>query len=142
MFRETYGRDAKNRHTISHWHRHPLEVPGDNRQAVYHERRLNRWKLSVKLFTEVLRRLAKSLSKHFAESWFGGYGPIPWPSRSSNLKCLDFFLWGYVKDVVYFTKVDYFPDLRRRITDAVAPMTPEMSAVPPGGTERNLLVPQ
>ena len=27
-------------------------------------------------------------------------GPIPWPPRSPGITPLDFFLWGYVKDIV------------------------------------------
>jgi hypothetical protein len=36
------------------------------------------------------------------------------------------FLWGYIKDIVYHTKINDLPDLRRRITDAVASIIPEM----------------
>ncbi|KAJ8870126.1 hypothetical protein PR048_029138 [Dryococelus australis] len=30
-----------------------------------------------------------------------GGGPIPWPPRSPDLTPLDFFFWGYVKNIVY-----------------------------------------
>lgn len=33
---------------------------------------------------------------------------------------MDFFLWGYVKDIVYKTKVHDINDLKERITDAIA----------------------
>jgi hypothetical protein len=33
---------------------------------------------------------------------------------------MDFFLWGYVKDIVYKTKVRHINDLKQRITDAIA----------------------
>jgi hypothetical protein len=33
---------------------------------------------------------------------------------------LDFFLWGYVKDIVYRTKVRDITNLKQRITDAIA----------------------
>jgi hypothetical protein len=33
---------------------------------------------------------------------------------------MDFFLWGYVKDVVYKTKVRESNDLKERIRDAIA----------------------
>jgi hypothetical protein len=33
---------------------------------------------------------------------------------------MDFFLWGYVKDIVYKTKVRDINDLKQRITDAIA----------------------
>jgi hypothetical protein len=36
------------------------------------------------------------------------------------LQRLDFFLWGYVKDIVYRTKVWDITNLKQRITDAIA----------------------
>jgi hypothetical protein len=33
---------------------------------------------------------------------------------------MDFFLWGYVKDIVYKTKVWDINDLKERITDTIA----------------------
>jgi hypothetical protein len=35
--------------------------------------------------------------------WVGRYGPIPWPPRSPAITPLDFFLWRYVKNIVYKT---------------------------------------
>jgi hypothetical protein len=65
------------------------------------------------------------LNQHFAGRWIGLGGPILWPPRSPDLTPLDFFLWGYVEDIVYHTRFNDFPDLRRRITDVVASVTPE-----------------
>jgi hypothetical protein len=42
---------------------------------------------------------------HFPGHWVGRDGPIPWSPRSPDIKPLDFFLWGYVKDIVYMTPV-------------------------------------
>jgi hypothetical protein len=36
------------------------------------------------------------------------------------LQRLDFFLWGYVKDIVYRTKVRDITNLKQRITDVIA----------------------
>jgi hypothetical protein len=36
------------------------------------------------------------------------------------LQMLDFFLWGYVKDIVYRTKVRDITNLKQRTTDAIA----------------------
>jgi hypothetical protein len=33
---------------------------------------------------------------------------------------MDFFFWGYIKDIVYSERVKSLPDLRRRITVAIA----------------------
>lgn len=37
----------------------------------------------------------------FPDWWIGRDGPINWPPRSPDISPLDFFLWGYVKDIVY-----------------------------------------
>lgn len=33
--------------------------------------------------------------------WIGRGGPVRWPPRSPDLTPLDFFLWGYLKEIVY-----------------------------------------
>ncbi|KAJ4425396.1 hypothetical protein ANN_28011 [Periplaneta americana] len=51
------------------------------------------------------------------EGWIGRGGPIAWPPLSPDLTPLDFFLWGFVKDHVYNTRVDNLQVLRQRIID-------------------------
>ncbi|GBO12396.1 hypothetical protein AVEN_201495-1 [Araneus ventricosus] len=56
-----------------------------------------------------------------------GYGDfVEWPPRSSDLTTFDFFLWGHIKGQVYATPTPILQDLRRRITDACASVTPAM----------------
>ena len=50
--------------------------------------------------------------------WIGRSGPTVWPARSPDLTCLDFFLWGYMKSMVYETDVDSEEDLVARIVSA------------------------
>jgi hypothetical protein len=33
---------------------------------------------------------------------------------------MDFFFWGYIKDIVHSERAEPLPDLRRRITAAIA----------------------
>ncbi|GBM02639.1 hypothetical protein AVEN_258942-1 [Araneus ventricosus] len=54
---------------------------------------------------------------------YGGF--VEWPPRSADLTPLD-FLWGHVKEQVYATPPPTLQDLRRRITDACASVTPAM----------------
>ncbi|GFW45209.1 putative LOC100569746 [Trichonephila clavipes] len=45
-------------------------------------------------------------------------GPVNWPPRSCDLTPLDYFLWGYVKSLVYADKpqtLDHFEDNIRRV---------------------------
>ncbi|GBM37969.1 hypothetical protein AVEN_171159-1 [Araneus ventricosus] len=55
---------------------------------------------------------------------YGGY--VEWPPRSPDLNPLDFFLWGYIKQRVYATPPPTFQELRNRITDACASVSPVM----------------
>ena len=71
-------------------------------------------------------KVREFLDKKFPARWIGRGGPIPWPPRSPDITPLDFFLWGYVKDVVYRTKVKDISDLKERITAAVNTIDEEM----------------
>ena len=74
-------------------------------------------------------RIVRNVLDHnFPDRWIGRGGPISWPPRSPDITPLDFFLWGYVKDRVYRTKVRDLQILRARITEAIASVTPEMLA--------------
>lgn len=47
------------------------------------------------------------------------YGPYRWPARSPDLSPLDFYLWRYLKSVVYNeTPINSIDDLRERIIRA------------------------
>ena len=76
------------------------------------------WGLEVRQF----------LNDTFPERWIGRDGPIPWPPRSPNITPLDFFLRGYVKDIVYQTKVRDVSDLQLRIIEALDTVTVDMLA--------------
>ena len=45
-----------------------------------------------------------------------------------NIAPLDFFLWGYVKDIIYQTKVRDINDLQHRIIEAIDTVTVDMLA--------------
>ena len=40
------------------------------------------------------------LTETYGEQVIATHGPVRWPTRSSDLTCLDFYLWGYLKDKV------------------------------------------
>jgi len=67
-----------------------------------------------------------SLDEEFPNRWIGRGGPIPWPPRSPDVTPLDFFLWGYVKTIVYKSTVRDIRELRHRIQLAVASITDRM----------------
>jgi hypothetical protein len=66
------------------------------------------------------------LDATFPNRWNGRHGPTTWPPRSPDITLLDFFLWGYVKDIVFSTPVPDITNLKSRITDAFATITEDM----------------
>ena len=52
--------------------------------------------------------------------------PRLWAARSPDLTPMDFFLWGFVKDKVYGTKVRNLAELKQRIRKACAMITVAM----------------
>jgi len=63
------------------------------------------------------------LNERFPDAWIGRGGPIPWPPRSPDLSPLDFFLWGYIKSIVYAEKIRNIQHLQDRITSAFETLT-------------------
>ena len=49
-----------------------------------------------------------------------------WPPCSSDFTPLDFFRWGYVKDLVYQARINDLAHLKTRITNAINSVTPDM----------------
>jgi hypothetical protein len=68
----------------------------------------------------------ETLTRTFPDRWIGRDEPISWPPRSSDITQLNLFLWGYVKDRVYATRVPDLPTLRDRIRDVISSVTPDM----------------
>lgn len=73
-----------------------------------------------------LQLVRDTLNNKFPNGWIGRGAPIAWPPRSPDLTPLDFFLWGYVKNIVYAEKIRDLPHLRARIFASIATVTPEM----------------
>ena len=73
-------------------------------------------------------RVRRSLDMRFPGQWIGRGGPIPWPARSPDVTPLDFFFWGYVKDLVFQTPVADIDDLTTRIREVIATVNVNMLA--------------
>jgi len=72
------------------------------------------------------RQVRAFLNNTYENLWIGRGGPVGWPARSPDLTKLDFFLWGYVKDLVYKERPTTEENMRQRIIDAFAKITPAM----------------
>ncbi|KAL4148133.1 hypothetical protein QTP88_002426 [Uroleucon formosanum] len=60
----------------------------------------------------------RHLDQIFPNHWIGTFSVIPWPARSPDLTPLDFFLWGYLKPVVYVDPPVNLQDLKNKIQAA------------------------
>lgn len=65
------------------------------------------------------------LDERFPDCWIGTRGPVPWPARSPCLNPLDYFLWGYAKDMVYSRAVQNVQQLRQRVVEVFDSITPQ-----------------
>ncbi|EFN66784.1 Transposable element Tc3 transposase, partial [Camponotus floridanus] len=72
------------------------------------------------------RAVVNFLNDRFSNRWMDTNGPMRWPPRSPDLTPCDFFLWGYIKDIVYAIIPENEEDLRYKITRAVEGITAEM----------------
>ncbi|GFS49107.1 transposable element Tc3 transposase [Trichonephila clavipes] len=64
------------------------------------------------------------LKDTFGDRLISRFGPVSWPPRSCDLTPLDYFLWGYVKSLVYEDKpqtLDHLEDNIRRVTADIQP---------------------
>jgi hypothetical protein len=66
------------------------------------------------------------LDATFPNRWIQRDVPTPWPPRSPDITPLDLFLWGYVKDKVFWTPISDITDLKARVTDAFATITEDI----------------
>jgi len=66
------------------------------------------------------------LNERLPDAWIGRGGPIPWPPRTPDLSPLVFFLWGYIKNIVYAEKIWNIQHLQDRITSAIETVTRDM----------------
>ncbi|GFS53578.1 DDE_3 domain-containing protein [Trichonephila clavipes] len=71
------------------------------------------------------------LKDTFGDRLISRFGPVNWPPRSCDLTPLDYFLWGYVKSLVYADKpqtLDHLEDNIRRVTADIRPQMLEKSS--------------
>ncbi|GFW39610.1 putative transposable element [Trichonephila clavipes] len=66
------------------------------------------------------------LKDTFGDRLISRFGPLNWPPRSCDLTPLDYFLWGYVKSLVYADKPQTLDHLEDNIRRVIADMRPQM----------------
>ncbi|GFT38890.1 uncharacterized protein TNCV_1585781 [Trichonephila clavipes] len=66
------------------------------------------------------------LKDTFGDCLISRFGPVNWPPRSCDLTPLDYFLWGYVKSLVYADKPQTLDHLEDNIHRGIADIRPQM----------------
>ncbi|GFT29427.1 putative DD41D transposase [Trichonephila clavipes] len=69
-------------------------------------------------FVAFTRAIIDLLKDTFGDRLISRFGPVNWPARLCDLTPLDYFLWGYVKSLVYAVKpqkLDHLEDNIRRV---------------------------
>ncbi|GFU35851.1 transposable element Tc3 transposase [Trichonephila clavipes] len=66
------------------------------------------------------------LKDTFGDRLIFRFGPVNWPPRSCDLTPLDYFLWGYVKSLVYVDKPQTLDHLEDNIRRVIADIRPQM----------------
>ncbi|GFT41621.1 uncharacterized protein TNCV_4183221 [Trichonephila clavipes] len=66
------------------------------------------------------------LKDTFGDRLISRFGPVNWPPRSCDLTLLDYFLWGYVKSLVYADKPQTLDHLENNIRRVIADIRPQM----------------
>ncbi|GFW17160.1 uncharacterized protein TNCV_2762831 [Trichonephila clavipes] len=67
------------------------------------------------------------LKDTFGDRLISRFGPVNWPPRSCDLTPLDYFLWGYVKSLVYADKPQTLDHLEDNIRRVISDIRPQMS---------------
>ncbi|GFU96968.1 transposable element Tc3 transposase [Trichonephila clavipes] len=62
----------------------------------------------------------------FGDRLISRFGPVNWPPRSCDVTPLDYFLWGYVKSLVYADKPQTLDHLEDNISRVIAEIRPQM----------------
>ncbi|GFX07498.1 putative LOC100569746 [Trichonephila clavipes] len=66
------------------------------------------------------------LKDTFGDRLISRFGPVNCPPRSWDLTPLDYFLWGYVKSLVYADKPQTLDHLEDNIRRVIADIRPQM----------------
>ncbi|GFT27807.1 putative transposable element [Trichonephila clavipes] len=66
------------------------------------------------------------LKGKFGDRLISRFGSVNWPPRSCDLTPLDYFLWGYVKSLVYADKPQTLDHLEDNIRRVIADIRPQM----------------
>ncbi|GFV76421.1 DUF4817 domain-containing protein [Trichonephila clavipes] len=82
--------------------------------------------LVAKVLPVCSRATIDLLKDTFGDRLISRFGSVNWPPRSCDLTPLDYFLWSYVKSLVYTDKPQTLDHLEDNIRRVIADMRPQM----------------
>ncbi|GFT80484.1 putative DD41D transposase [Trichonephila clavipes] len=74
----------------------------------------------------IARATIDLLKDTFGDRQISRFGPVNWHPRSCDLTPLDYFLWGYVRSLVYADKPQTLDQLEDNIRRVIADIRPQM----------------
>jgi len=87
--------------------------------------RLNMWFQQNACPLHTSRLVRAALNVMFLNKWIDKYGPINYPSRSSDLTVLDYYFWGKIKDLIYHERPTTRDNMIRRISKTIRSLRAE-----------------
>ncbi|GFS65876.1 uncharacterized protein TNCV_390981 [Trichonephila clavipes] len=88
---------------------------GHNVLVVVEQRVIELWFQQDGATCHIARATIDLLKDTFGDHLISRFGPVNWPPRSCDLTPLIYFLWGYVKSLVYADKPQTFDHLEDNI---------------------------
>ena len=73
------------------------------------------------------RKVRDYLNQFFPDRWIEHRGPLEWAARSPDLTPCDFFLWGFLKSKVYFTRPQNLEELGQKIRASCGQVKQDLS---------------
>jgi hypothetical protein len=64
------------------------------------------------------------LENRFKNRWIRTFGSVLWPPRSPDLSILDFFLWGFLKNIIYQNRHNTIQELQHAVEEAFRKVQP------------------
>ncbi|GBM98989.1 hypothetical protein AVEN_45562-1 [Araneus ventricosus] len=113
---------SRNSKVAMHYARKPLTAPpgGKIRKDLPSSDLWNVWFQHDGTPPHKVSSVQQYIRDTFQQQVVGYGGCVEWPPCSHDLKPLDFFLWGYIKQRVYATPPPTLQELRNCIVDACA----------------------
>ncbi|GFX13619.1 DUF4817 domain-containing protein [Trichonephila clavipes] len=100
-----------------------------NKTAAFGVKLIHKWELWFQqdgTACHTARATIDLLKDTFGDRLISRFGPVKWPPRCCDLTPLDYFLWGYVKSLVYADKSQTLDHLEDNIRRVIADIRPQM----------------